>query len=173
MRANFAGEIIMSFITATLRRAAVIGAFTVSLLTAFAHADERPIVEIITDRGIITLEVMDKLAPRTAANFLTLIDNKFYDGLVFHRVIANFMIQGGGYTADLTYKPGPGVYRFGPPSEERATSNEPEPEPDGASTESGPEPAADASEAASAPEGEAEPEPAEETVPAAETDSAE
>ncbi len=98
----------MPFITARLPRLAAVCALVAALTTGLAHAEERPIVEIVTDRGVITLEVMDKLAPRTAANFLKLIDNKFYDGLVFHRVIANFMIQGGGYTTDLTYKPGPG-----------------------------------------------------------------
>lgn len=68
---------------------------------------ERPVVEIVTNHGVIKLEVMDKLAPRTAANFLNLIDNEFYNGLVFHRVIANFMIQGGGYKPSMEYVPGP------------------------------------------------------------------
>lgn len=62
-----------------------------------------------TDYGTIELELFEKLAPVTVKNFLTLVDEEFYNGLVFHRVIANFMIQGGGYTADLTYKPGPGT----------------------------------------------------------------
>ena len=42
--------------------------------------------------------------PITVANFLDYVDSDFYDGLIFHRVIENFMIQGGGYTSDLTEK---------------------------------------------------------------------
>ncbi len=65
------------------------------------------LVKINTDFGAIEVELMDELAPVTTRNFLELVDNDFYDGLVFHRVIANFMIQGGGYTDKMTYKPGP------------------------------------------------------------------
>ena len=42
--------------------------------------------------------------PITVANFLEYVDSDFYDGLIFHRVIENFMIQGGGYTSDLSEK---------------------------------------------------------------------
>ncbi len=65
---------------------------------------ENPRVVMTTDYGVIELELFEKLSPVTVKNFLTLVDEGFYDGLVFHRVIANFMIQGGGYTPDLTYK---------------------------------------------------------------------
>ena len=78
-----------------------------SLFSASAYA-ENPRVVIKTDYGNIELELLEKLAPKTVANFLKLVDEEFYNGLVFHRVIANFMIQGGGYTQDLTYKPGDG-----------------------------------------------------------------
>lgn len=64
-------------------------------------------VLLSTSYGDIELEVLETLAPQTAANFLDLVDNKFYDGLIFHRVIANFMIQGGGYTPDLVRKNAP------------------------------------------------------------------
>ena len=50
---------------------------------------------IETDRGIIELELFEKDAPGTVANFEKLANEGFYDGLLFHRVIANFMIQGG------------------------------------------------------------------------------
>ncbi len=83
----------------------IIAAFTVGV-SSLAAADN-PRVQMVTDYGVIEIELMPKLSPQTVANFLELVDNKFYDGLVFHRVIANFMIQGGGYTPDLTYKPGP------------------------------------------------------------------
>lgn len=68
---------------------------------------ENPRVTISTNHGDIEVELMAKLAPKTVENFLSLVDDGFYDGLIFHRVIANFMIQGGGYKADLTYKPAP------------------------------------------------------------------
>ena len=66
-------------------------------------------MQITTNYGAIQVELFDTLAPRTVANFLTLVDEAFYDGLVFHRVIANFMIQGGGYTPDYEYKSGKGA----------------------------------------------------------------
>jgi len=68
---------------------------------------ENPRVTISTNHGDIEVELMSKLAPATVENFLSLVDDGFYDGLIFHRVIANFMIQAGGYKADLTYKPAP------------------------------------------------------------------
>ena len=68
---------------------------------------ENPRVTISTNHGDIEVELMAKLAPKTVENFLSLVDDGFYDGLIFHRVIANFMIHGGGYKADLTYKPAP------------------------------------------------------------------
>ena len=54
------------------------------------------IVEMkIQDYGVLTIEIDDSVAPKTAANFLKLVDDKFYDGLSFHRIIKGFMIQGG------------------------------------------------------------------------------
>lgn len=50
---------------------------------------------IIKDRGSIDLELLSEYAPKTVDNFLKLVEKKFYDGLIFHRVIKNFMIQGG------------------------------------------------------------------------------
>ena len=57
-------------------------------------------VRLETSKGNITLELDDAKAPVTVANFLRYIDEGFYDGTIFHRVIANFMIQGGGFTKD-------------------------------------------------------------------------
>ncbi len=56
------------------------------------------LVEIKTTEGVIKVELADKEAPITVKNFLAYVDDKFYDGLVFHRVIKDFMIQGGGYS---------------------------------------------------------------------------
>lgn len=60
-----------------------------------------------TNKGTIRIELFDDKTPKTVDNFEKLCEKKFYDGLTFHRVIANFMIQGGGYLPDLTYKPAP------------------------------------------------------------------
>ena len=78
---------------------------TLSLFSATATANPR--VAINTNHGVIEVELFEKLAPLTVANFLELVDNEFYTDLVFHRVIANFMIQGGGYNTEMRYIPGP------------------------------------------------------------------
>ena len=57
-----------------------------------------------TSLGDITLELYPDKAPKSVENFLTYVKLGFYDGTVFHRVIAGFMIQGGGFTADLRQK---------------------------------------------------------------------
>jgi cyclophilin family peptidyl-prolyl cis-trans isomerase len=58
-------------------------------------------VIIETSMGAITAELWPDKAPQTVANFLRYVDEGFYDGLVFHRVIEDFMIQGGGFTAEM------------------------------------------------------------------------
>ncbi len=68
-------------------------------------ADKNPEVTIKTTMGDITLELYMDKAPITVKNFLGYVDDKFYDGTIFHRVIKGFMIQGGGHTADLSKKP--------------------------------------------------------------------
>jgi cyclophilin family peptidyl-prolyl cis-trans isomerase len=68
-----------------------------------AVAAETVVME--TSLGSITLELDTAKAPASVANFLAYADAGFYDGTIFHRVIPNFMIQGGGYTADLKQKP--------------------------------------------------------------------
>jgi peptidyl-prolyl cis-trans isomerase B (cyclophilin B) len=62
-------------------------------------------VELTTSAGSITLELDDAKAPLTVANFLAYVNKGHYDGTVFHRVIKNFMVQGGGMTADMAQKP--------------------------------------------------------------------
>jgi peptidyl-prolyl cis-trans isomerase B (cyclophilin B) len=61
-----------------------------------------------TDKGTINLELFDKDAPGTVANFTKLAKSKFYDGVIFHRVIKDFMIQGGDPTG--TGRGGPGYH---------------------------------------------------------------
>ncbi|MBL8352982.1 MAG: peptidyl-prolyl cis-trans isomerase [Burkholderiaceae bacterium] len=62
-------------------------------------------VELSTSAGAIRIELDDARAPQTVANFLAYVNNGHYDGTIFHRVIKGFMIQGGGFTADMKQKP--------------------------------------------------------------------
>ncbi|MDP1766062.1 MAG: peptidylprolyl isomerase [Methylotenera sp.] len=61
-------------------------------------------VKLLTNFGEITLELDAEKAPITVANFLQYVDNGFYDGTIFHRVIDGFMIQGGGFDATMNQK---------------------------------------------------------------------
>jgi len=67
-----------------------------------AVAAER--VEIETSKGVITVDLFPQQAPATVANFLRHVDARFYDGLVFHRVVPDFVVQAGGYDASLQYR---------------------------------------------------------------------
>jgi peptidyl-prolyl cis-trans isomerase B (cyclophilin B) len=67
-------------------------------------ADSNPKVVLDTSKGKIVLELYADKAPETVKNFLAYVDAKYYDGTIFHRVIPNFMIQGGGFTADMKRK---------------------------------------------------------------------
>jgi len=62
-------------------------------------------VTLHTNFGPITLELDAKAAPETVANFIQYAKDGHYDGTIFHRVIDGFMIQGGGFTADMDQKP--------------------------------------------------------------------
>ena len=64
-----------------------------------------PQVVIDTSMGKITVELFEKKSPKTVKNFLAYVDSKHYDGTIFHRVIKEFMIQGGGFSKDLKEKP--------------------------------------------------------------------
>ncbi|MFK8138091.1 MAG: peptidylprolyl isomerase [Bdellovibrionales bacterium] len=61
-------------------------------------------VKIKTNHGVIKIKLYSDKAPKTVENFLKYVDEGFYNGTVFHRVINNFMIQGGGFTPDLEQK---------------------------------------------------------------------
>jgi peptidyl-prolyl cis-trans isomerase A (cyclophilin A) len=66
---------------------------------------KKPVVTLETSLGSIVLELDAEKAPVSVANFLAYVDSGFYDGTVFHRVIPNFMIQGGGFSPDMSQKP--------------------------------------------------------------------
>ena len=79
-------------------------ALLITLLPVPALA-QSPQVELKTSQGVVTLELYPDRAPKTVENFLQYVREGFYNGTVFHRVIPNFMIQGGGFTPDMAQKP--------------------------------------------------------------------
>lgn len=71
---------------------------------AASKAAAQPRVKLQTSMGDIVVELDAAKAPKTVENFLQYVDDKHYDGTIFHRVIDGFMIQGGGFTEDMTQK---------------------------------------------------------------------
>ncbi len=69
-----------------------------------AKNSDNPIVIIDTSMGTVAAELWADRAPKTVANMLAYIDDEFFDGLIFHRVISDFMIQGGGMDAGMNKK---------------------------------------------------------------------
>ena len=77
-----------------------------SLVTAPAWAQgANPVVRMVTSLGTIEAELYADKAPATVANFVRYVQDKHYDGLIFHRVIGQFMIQGGGFDAQYRQRP--------------------------------------------------------------------
>ncbi|WP_454253289.1 peptidylprolyl isomerase [Pseudomonas sp. Marseille-Q7302] len=62
-------------------------------------------IKLHTNHGVITLELFEDKAPETAANFKEYVKSGHYDGTIFHRVISNFMVQGGGFEPGMKQKP--------------------------------------------------------------------
>lgn len=77
-----------------------------STLSLFSTLQAQTLVTAFTSEGNFELEIYDNIVPITAGNFLDLVNDKFYDGIIFHRVIDNFMIQGGDPTGTGTGGPG-------------------------------------------------------------------
>jgi len=77
--------------------------FVFLLFSPLAHA-ANPIVEFETNQGNFKIELYPDKAPKTVSNFLYYVDNGFYKETIFHRVISNFMIQGGGFTREMLEK---------------------------------------------------------------------
>ena len=87
---------------------AIVGAILMLGLTAVgagAADGGNPVVVMKTSMGEITIELDQAKAPESTKNFLAYANDKFYDGTIFHRVIPNFMIQGGGFDKDMNQKP--------------------------------------------------------------------
>jgi peptidyl-prolyl cis-trans isomerase A (cyclophilin A) len=89
------------------RRTCLVGTITavVSLGALPAWAQNAARVVLQTSAGDITIELNAAKAPKSADNFLQYVKDKHYDGTIFHRVMDGFMIQGGGFTADMNQKP--------------------------------------------------------------------
>ena len=84
----------------TLATVCLLGASTTAVL-----AQGTSKVQITTSMGVIEAELYADKAPRTVANFLQYVRDRHYDGTIFHRVIANFMVQGGGFDTQYQQKP--------------------------------------------------------------------
>ncbi len=78
--------------------------FAFLFISQLAFSAGNPHVVMDTNFGKIELELFQKKSPGTVKNFLTYVNEKFYDGTIFHRVIDNFMIQGGGFEKGLKEK---------------------------------------------------------------------
>lgn len=90
----------------TSRRTTLMAAFlaaAISVTPAFAQV--APKVKFVTSEGDFVVELYPRIAPKTVANFLQYVKDKHYDGLIFHRVISNFMVQGGGFDASYVQRP--------------------------------------------------------------------
>lgn len=74
------------------------------IASAATHAETAPRVQFNTTAGAFTVELYPDKAPKTVANFLQYVKDKHYDGTIFHRVIDNFMVQGGGFDTAYTEK---------------------------------------------------------------------
>ena len=85
--------------------AAVLAAGAIAASQVRVAAEKRPRVLIKTAKGEIKIELFADETPRTVENFLSYVDEKFFDDTIFHRVIRNFVVQGGGFTPELEMKP--------------------------------------------------------------------
>src|SRR5450830_1811932 len=82
----------------------VIASAAIFSVVSNAQAQNSPHVKFATTAGDFVVEVYPDKAPKTVENFLQYVKDKHYDGTIFHRVIDNFMVQGGGYEANYTEK---------------------------------------------------------------------
>jgi peptidyl-prolyl cis-trans isomerase A (cyclophilin A) len=86
-------------------RRALLASATLLILSGPAIGADAPRVKFTTTAGDFVIEVYPDKAPKTVENFLQYVKDKHYDGTVFHRVIDNFMVQGGGFDAKYVQKP--------------------------------------------------------------------
>ena len=103
------------------------GALLMSSPSDGAAAEAAPKVRMKTSLGEMVIELYPEKAPKTVENFLKYVDDGFYKDTIFHRVIGNFMIQGGGFDAKMQQKP----TRSPIPLESRNGLNYPQPDGNG------------------------------------------
>ena len=88
----------------TLNRRAALAGLAMGVIVGPALAEGAPQVKFQTSLGDFVVELNPEKAPKTVDNFLQYVKSKHYDGTIFHRVIPNFMVQGGGYNAKYEEK---------------------------------------------------------------------
>lgn len=88
----------------TLNRRAALAGLAMGVIVGPALAEGAPQVKFQTSLGDFVVELNPEKAPKTVDNFLQYVKSKHYDGTIFHRVIPNFMVQGGGYTVKYDQK---------------------------------------------------------------------
>jgi cyclophilin family peptidyl-prolyl cis-trans isomerase len=84
-----------------MKRFVVAAALALSSMAALAA---NPQVEMVTSKGKVVVELYPEAAPKSVANFLQYVKDKHYDNTIFHRVINNFVVQGGGFDAQMNQK---------------------------------------------------------------------
>ncbi|MFM8213181.1 MAG: peptidylprolyl isomerase [Pirellula sp.] len=94
-----------SFRAGSLLKGAFAGAMLLACSVGSVAFAQNPRVLIETSKGDIEVELFEKEAPVTVANFLSYVKKGHYDGTIFHRVISDFVVQGGGLTPDMKEKP--------------------------------------------------------------------
>ena len=77
---------------------------TLLVISSSVTAQDNPVVAMETSMGTIKIELRPDLTPITVENFLRYVNNGYFDGLIFHRVISDFMIQGGGFDENMVQK---------------------------------------------------------------------
>lgn len=98
---NWAGQ----FLAGSLIKGVFAGAILLACSVGSVAFAQNPRVLIETSKGDIEVELFEKEAPVTVANFLSYVKKGHYDGTIFHRVISDFVVQGGGLTEDMKEKP--------------------------------------------------------------------
>ncbi len=94
----------MKFMTIRALVSAVIASAAMFLIATSTLAQEAPRVKFATTAGDFVVELYPDKAPKTVENFLQYVKDKHYDGTIFHRVIPNFMVQGGGFDVNYVQK---------------------------------------------------------------------
>ena len=95
----------MEYKLAKQARRAFMGLVVAGLWGWSAYAQAAPSVQFQTSAGDFVIELNAEKAPKTVENFLQYVNDKHYEGTIFHRVIDGFMVQGGGFTASMVQKP--------------------------------------------------------------------